>query len=213
MSESQRFTNFPPCSCGSGFQVAYMCTYSKCPFFKKQQLYCDSCISEDVHDHTTKRINRITGELYFVAWLKLYSDLIHLKEETNKRYVDGLEELVGLCEGHLIQGSGIDGDLLSSQIDMLNNTAIQVGEIFEDQIIPLTKLCKCVELEELQGGLVNLQKFLADHSYLANIDLEWIYKPYRGIFNKSVPNLPSELSQNTINLFTQLQIRSINEDI
>jgi hypothetical protein len=50
--------------------------------------------------------------------------MMHLKEETNRRYVDGLEELVTLCEGHLIQGSGIDGDLLSSQIDMLNNTAI-----------------------------------------------------------------------------------------
>jgi hypothetical protein len=74
-------------------------------------------------------------------------------------------------------------------------------------------MCKCLELEELQGGLVNLQRFLGDNSYLANIDLEWIYKPYRGIFNKSVTNLPSELSQNTINLFTQLQIRSINEDI
>jgi hypothetical protein len=138
---------------------------------------------------------------------------VYLKEETNERYASGVEELVSLCENHLIQGSVIDGELLSSQIDMMNNTAISVGEIFEGQIIPLTKSCDCVELEKLQGGLVNLQKFLVEHAYLGNIDLEWVYKPYRNIFNKAVLNLPSELSQKTINLFTQLQLRSINENL
>ena len=56
----------------------------------------------------------------------------------------------------------------------------------------------------MQAGLANLQKFMVDHSYLGNIDLEWVYKPYRGIFNRAVLNIPREVSQQTINLFQQL---------
>lgn len=65
----------------------------------------------------------------------------------------------------------------------------------------------------MQAGLANLQKFMVDHSYLGNIDLEWVYKPYRGIFNRAVLNIPREVSQQTINLFQQLQLRYINETI
>ena len=136
--------------------------------------------------------------------------MMYLKVRTTERYVQ-YEELVSFCEEHLIQGSAIEGESLSSQIDNLSNNAIAVGEIFEVKIIPLVRVCNCVELEALQEGLANLQKFLADNSYLSNIDLEWVYKPYKNIFKKAVLNLPKELSQKTINLFIQLQLRCINE--
>ena len=35
VTKSQKYQNFPPCSCGSGFQVAIMCQHEKCPFYKK----------------------------------------------------------------------------------------------------------------------------------------------------------------------------------
>ncbi len=88
-----------------------------------------------------------------------------------------------------------------------------MGDIFEGQVIPYALECKCVELDQMQAGLANLQKFMVDHSYLGNIDLEWVYKPYRGIFNRAVLNIPREVSQQTINLFQQLQLRYINETI
>ena len=79
---------------------------------------------------------------------------MHLKGEANEKYADGIEELVRFCEGHLIQGSVIEGEFLSYQIDILNSTAISVGKFFEEHIIPMTKICKCIELEELQEELV-----------------------------------------------------------
>jgi hypothetical protein len=162
------------------------------------------CIYKDKkHDHNLKRVTRISFEIYFMSWVKLYSEIMYLKVETNERYA-AIEELVRFCEEHLIQGNTIEGEFLSFQIDNLSNTAIAVGEIFEGKIIPLVRVCNCVELEGLQEGLARLQKFLADNSCLRNIDLEWVYKPYKNIFKKAVLNLPRELGQNTINLFTQL---------
>ena len=108
---------------------------------------------------------------------------------------------MSFCEDHLIHGSPIEGGLVSSQIDKLSDTTVPLGEKVEDEIIPLVRECKCVELEQMQGQLADLKKFMVDHAYLGNIDLEWVYKPYRHIFNRAVLNLPKELSQQTINLF------------
>ena len=69
--------------------------------------------------------------------------MMTLKAETVEKYAE-LEELVSFCENNLIQGSTIEGEFLSSQIDKLNHTATELGDLCDGTIIPLARECKCV---------------------------------------------------------------------
>ncbi len=87
---------------------------------------------------------------------------------------------------------------------MFNNLIYELGQLFENEVIPKARCCDAEYLAGLQDQLIRYQTNYADHLDMKNIDLEWVYEPYKAAFNKAIMTIPKKLSQQTLNLFTQL---------
>ncbi len=55
----------PPCSCGRGEKVMFVCVKTDCPNHKKQPLYCIQCNDDEppAHDHRVRPISSQTTSL------------------------------------------------------------------------------------------------------------------------------------------------------
>ena len=63
-----------------------------------------------------------------------------------------MEELISFCEEQ-IHGNPIEngGQFLSSKVDMFNNIIYELGQLFENEVIPKARCCDAEYLAGLQN--------------------------------------------------------------
>ena len=145
------------CSCGCKLKAVYYCHDKTCKRHQTQYYFCESCCSEEGHDHRPQRID-IKCQKEQLDWTKLLAE-VNKKASSSEHALKEMINLLDFFENAADQNNIYIDHPMKRRLDEIKEFAKLLAYVVNDQEGSISELINYFKVKELNEKVEERQNY------------------------------------------------------